>query len=155
MRIMVTELEQFSELAVEEFATIGGERFSIAERVPGAVGLALDLKAWHTMWRQCAEGLAEAAEPTHLRVEAVDEFQAVIAWEELAKAAFLIANEDGSPLKKGYPIRLYVPDGSSDCLNVKGVVKLAFVHDPSLTKQAAYGFRNEVSVASLRNGLKG
>ncbi|MFC0214041.1 hypothetical protein ACFFK0_16550 [Paenibacillus chartarius] len=47
---------------------------------------------------------------------------------------------DITPLRKGAPLQLYAPDGCSQCLDVKSVVKLAFLTDVSLGSEAVYGF---------------
>jgi|SRR5699024_2540510 len=52
-----------------------------------------------------------------------DGFQQKVDKEELGQA-FLVFKQNGERLTKGYPVRLYVPDGQSDCLNVKSVVQI-------------------------------
>ena len=87
-----------------------------------------------------------------MRVAAADGFEAVIPWEQLDRAVFLY-EQNGNPLKKGYPIRLYVPDGTSQCLNVKGVVDIFFLKDAGLGKEASFGFKNNVSIQNMKWGL--
>lgn len=41
------------------------------------------------------------------------------------QSAFLLFKQKGEPLKKGFPVRLYVPTSENDCLNVKSVVKIS------------------------------
>ncbi len=133
---------------LQEMVDAAPVRLNLAERVPKAEGEAFDLKAWYRSWKQ-TNGGEGVTEPTHLRVEAVDEFQALMAWSQLDQAACLYAS-GGAPLQKGYPLRLYIPNGSSECLNVKSIVKLEFIHDPSLGDEAAYGFKNQISAEELR-----
>ncbi|HJV45209.1 MAG TPA: molybdopterin-dependent oxidoreductase [Bacillota bacterium] len=52
-----------------------------------------------------------------------DGFEQRIPMAEL-HSAFLLYKQKGEPLKKGYPVRLYVPGYESDCLNVKSVVRI-------------------------------
>ncbi|MGG1519669.1 hypothetical protein ABE504_29980 [Paenibacillus oryzisoli] len=130
---------------VQEMAAMTGEQIALEERVPGVSGEAFGLKAWYRSWRQSEPG----QEPTHVRVEAVDEFQAQLPWAEADLAVFLYA-QDGEPIKKGYPMRLYVPDGSSECLNVKSIVKVWFLQDASLEAEATYGFKNRVTLSDMK-----
>jgi hypothetical protein len=120
----------------------------IDERVPGIEGKAIDLISWYTMWAKVSD-LVLVELPTHLTVEAADEFTATISWSEL-QLAVLLFEQEGLPLKKGFPLRLYVPDGSSACLNVKSVVKLNFIHQTDLETIATYGFKNTVTIDDLR-----
>ncbi|WP_019536740.1 hypothetical protein [Paenibacillus ginsengihumi] len=137
-------------LTVEEMAAAGGDSFDAADRVPGAAGRAFDVKTWHRNW-SAARLAGQDREPVRLQVEAADEFQASIPWGELDKALLLYAQADGSPLVKGHPLRLYVPGGSSECLNVKSVVALRLLYDESVREQeATYGFKNTVSLDELK-----
>ncbi|UUZ80613.1 hypothetical protein LJK88_38115 [Paenibacillus sp. P26] len=115
-------------------------------------GQAFDWLSWHRAWlqRRQAEG---SRPPTHIEVEAADEFQARVPWDQLGRALILYAQENGEPLRKGYPIRLYVPDGSSECLNVKSVVRLSLLYDGEAGMEAAYGYKNTVSPDELRKSL--
>jgi hypothetical protein len=135
------------EFSVEQLVAAAPNCLPISERVPAVEGEAFDLKAWHQAWKK-KHGAEQTAEPTHCKVEATDEFQAVMPWSELDLAVFLYAQE-GQPLQKGYPIRLYVPDGSSECLNVKSVVKIWFLHDAALGDEASYGFKNMISADEM------
>lgn len=138
---------------VSQMAAIAPLHIDIAERVKGVSGRAFDVRAWYGAWRETAGAGAdageEAAEPTHLKVEASDEFCATMPWGELEQAAFLY-EQDGMPIKKGFPLRLYVPDGSSACLNVKSVLKVWLLHDPTLGDEATYGYKNRISPDELR-----
>ncbi|UKS24384.1 hypothetical protein LOZ80_22470 [Paenibacillus sp. HWE-109] len=134
-------------MTVSEMVKLAGQTIALEDRVPNVQGNAFDLKDWYRSWKSVRN--QESAEPTHVKVEAVDEFQALMPWAELDKALFLYA-QAGEPLKKGYPIRLYVPDGSSECLNVKSIVSIWFLHDPSLSAEATYGFKNKVTVDELK-----
>jgi hypothetical protein len=164
-------------ISVEEMVELATVRVELAERVPGVQGEAFDLNAWYRDWKSSKAGIGvskaardsgdigsevisgdgEAAggaerairEPTHLKVEAADEFQALMPWSQLEQALFLYAQE-GKPLQKGAPIRLYVPNGSSECLNVKSVMKIWFLHDASLGEEATYGFKNTVTLDDLK-----
>lgn len=132
----------------ESMAELAGDVFAAAERVPGAAGEAFDLNAWYeaVAANRATEQLKASSpglKPTHLIVRAADEFEAVIPWAQLGSAFFQFRVE-GKPLTKGFPLRLYVPDGSSACLNVKSVVTIRLVSDLSLGGDATYGFRNEV-----------
>jgi hypothetical protein len=133
---------------LQEIIDMAPVRLSLAERVPGAEGEAFDFKAWYRSWKQAAGG-EQVEEPTHLRVKAQDEFQALMSWSELDQAVFLYA-QGGAPLQKGYPLRLYVPDGSSACLNVKSVIDIEFIHDSSLGEDASYGFENRITPEALK-----
>lgn len=122
----------------QEMASLSGQVFPVALRVPDAAGEGFDLMDW------CTRILPTPADMTHLIVRAADEFQATIPRKQLSKALLQYSIE-GNPLVKGGPLRLYVPDGSSACLNVKSVVLFQFVIDPKLGEDASYGFRNEIS----------
>jgi hypothetical protein len=149
MNIFVVDaLIAAEEFTVKELVELAPFRLPIRERVPFAQGKAFDLKSWYRAWRK-HHGVEQAKEPTHMKVEAIDEFQAVMSWSELDQAVFLYAQDEG-PLQKGFPIRLYVPNGSSECLNVKSVVKIMFIHDALLTDEASYGFKNTISVDELK-----
>lgn len=80
---------------------------------------------------------AKAEAPEGIRVEAVDGFYAVIPWAECQTAFFQHAGEKGEVLGKGGPLRLYVPNGSSECLNVKSVICIEFL--TSEVKNAEFG----------------
>ncbi len=138
-------------------AELSNDVFPVENRVPGTFGEGFDLLSWysavHRSMTEEGEGLRTAGPPTHLTVRAADEFQATIPWSQLGKALFQYA-VDGQPLLKGHPIRLYVPDGTSACLNVKSVVTLIIVSDAHLGEDAIYGFRNEISPNSMTKGLK-
>lgn len=148
MNIQITQKEIVHSLAVEEMLAMNPDILSIEERVPEVEGKAFDLISWYKAWVKLSHQ-EEAALPTHLIVEAADEFMATISWPELQQAA-LLYEQEGLPLKKGFPLRLYVPDGSSACLNVKSVVKLSFIHQADLDTQATYGFKNTISMDELR-----
>nr|WP_275984167.1 hypothetical protein [Paenibacillus hamazuiensis] len=124
------------------------QHIELSQRVPGTYGRAFDVASWYEARKKQADAAADLR-PTHMKVEAADEFQACIPWGQLGSAAFLY-EQDGAPLKKGFPIRLYVPDGSSECLNVKSVVHVWFLYDESLGEEATYGFKNTFSPEQLR-----
>ncbi len=138
-----------------EMAALSNNVFPVADRVPGVSGEGFDLLSWYSGALRSLNGGKGGlpAEPTHLIVRASDEFQATIPWEQLSHALLQFA-VNGEPLVKGRPIRLYVPDGTSACLNVKSVVSLRFVADSKLGDEAGYGFLNEVSPTQLIKGLK-
>lgn len=148
------------QLTLEQWVAMAPDHFPIAERVQGASGRAFDLLSWFQVWKE-QRGAASSPmptptptpTPTHLIVKAADEFQATIPWEQLAQAAVLY-EQDGEPLRKGYPVRLYVPNGTSECLNVKSVVYLRFARDDRSRGDASYGFHNSISPAALRGGLR-
>ncbi|WP_166241880.1 molybdopterin-dependent oxidoreductase [Paenibacillus turpanensis] len=154
MNITVMQENKQDTFTVEGFAAVvpSEEHFPLAQRVPGVEGLALDLMTWHKLWISSGHTVTdkETAAPTHLKVEAADEFQAVIPWNELMEAAVLFQGNDGQPLHKGYPVRLYVPNGSSECLNVKSVTRIWFLHDLGGADKSSYGFKNEVSIDQLK-----
>lgn len=142
----------------QEMAVLTNNTFPVADRVQGIEGEAFDLLEWY------AEALKSVSEeggvqplplltPTHLIVRAADEFQATIPWDQLGNALLQYAI-NGEPLVKAKPIRLYVPDGTSACLNVKSVVSLRFVADSKLGDEAGYGFLNEISQIQLTKGLR-
>jgi hypothetical protein len=149
MHIRVTDAHiAAEEFTVKEMVELAPFRLPMNERVPAVQGKAFDLKSWYREWKK-RHGIEQAPEPSHMKVEAVDEFQAVMSWSELDQAVFLYA-QDESPLQKGYPIRLYVPNGSSECLNVKSVVKIWFLHDVLLNGEATFGFKNTVSLDEIK-----
>jgi hypothetical protein len=148
MNIEIKENDTKVNLTVEEMLSLNPLRVEMKDRVPGVEGQAIDLYSWYELWVKSYN--QESLElPTHLSVEAADEFIALIPWPELQLAA-LLYEQEGLPLKKGYPLRLYVPDGSSACLNVKSIVKLHFIHQADKGTEAAYGFLNKVSAEDLR-----
>lgn len=87
------------------------------------------------------------AESTHAIFHASDDFQAILPIEQLENALLLFSQEE-KPLKKGFPVRLLVPDGHSDCLNVKSVVSINFIRSEPHQK-AEFGFANTVSPDDL------
>ncbi|TVY07400.1 molybdopterin-dependent oxidoreductase [Paenibacillus cremeus] len=152
MKIAVyDEIHGSAELEVQELAGLGPMQLRAEERIPGVTGKAFDLMAWYEAWCRIRKG-SVLQNPTRLQVEAADEFQASVPWNELGQAMFLYAQENGEPLQKGYPIRLYVPDGSSECLNVKSVVRIRFDYGNSEDLTATYGFKNVVSPDQLKKG---
>ena len=79
---------------------------------------------------------------------ASDEFQATIPLDQLGDA-LLLFQQDEQPLKKGFPVRLLVPNGSSECLNVKSVVKIECAEGDRGDEQATFGFKNLVKPSEL------
>ncbi|MBP1995892.1 hypothetical protein [Paenibacillus eucommiae] len=149
VNIQVTDSKIENEVfSLEQFTASAPLHISASERVPGVQGDAIDVKAWYKAWKY-KHGAENVPDPTHLKVEGTDQFQAIVPWAEL-DLAFLLYAQDGHALEKGYPIRLYVPDGSSECLNVKSVIKLWFLHEASLGAKAAYGFKNTMTVDELK-----
>jgi hypothetical protein len=148
MHILIIEKEKVHQLTVEEMVEMNPLIVQIDERVPGVEGKAIDLISWYTLWAK-ADDQVPVEFPTHLTVEAADEFTATISWSEL-QLAVLLFEQEGLPLKKGFPLRLYVPDGSSACLNVKSVIKLTFIHQTDLETIATYGFKNTITIDELR-----
>ncbi|MCC3375694.1 molybdopterin-dependent oxidoreductase [Cohnella sp. REN36] len=138
------------ETTPEAMAAAAGRTFPIGERVPGAPGEGFAWLSWYEAAKTGSEG---GAPPTHLVVRAEDGFQAVLPWEQLGQTLLQYAVE-GRPLEQGGPMRLYVPDGSSACLNVKWVAELRIVRDTQLGEEAGYGFVNEISPGRLRAGLQ-
>ncbi|WP_159887459.1 molybdopterin-binding protein [Paenibacillus puerhi] len=131
-----------------ELAGVSGEPFAAGSRMEGATGNAIDWRHWYETWSAGKKGEG-GHQPTHLQVWASDEFQATIPWHELRDAFIVFEQEDGQPLSKGYPIRLYVPNGSSECLNVKSVIRLRIAYDPVLGETATYGFLNTIEPEQL------
>ncbi|SDN22461.1 hypothetical protein SAMN04487897_102201 [Paenibacillus sp. yr247] len=149
MRIQVSDPHITNEVfTISEMVALAEQKLALQDRVPNVQGEAFDLKSWYRSWKRSRNG-EYAEEPTHVKVEAVDEFQALMPWSQVDTALFLY-NQGGEALKKGYPIRLYVPDGSSECLNVKSVVKVWFLHDTALGDEATYGFKNRVLLDELK-----
>lgn len=147
MNIHVQDEQYGQEAApVSGFVELAPTIVSLEDLIPGVSGQAFELKAWHRAWRLKRSAEADL-EPNGMTVEAIDEFQASIPWDQLDQAVFLYEQE-GQPLKKGYPLRLYVPNGSSECLNVKSVVRIHFYYDHATT-EATYGFKNQVSIEEL------
>ncbi|MFC4776349.1 hypothetical protein ACFO9Q_06135 [Paenibacillus sp. GCM10023252] len=144
---------QDSSTTPRAMADLAGNTFPIALRVPDTAGEAIDFLQWYNAWRSSGGLDSQSPNPTQLLLEAADTFEAAIPWEELKEAAILFAeDESGMPLSKNGPIRLYVPNGSSKCLNVKSVVKLTFsFSEPSGgVQEASYGFKNHFSLSDLR-----
>jgi hypothetical protein len=148
VNIQIIEKDKVLKLTVEEMVAMNPLIVHIDERVPGIEGKAIDLISWYTLWAKAREQVLVEF-PTHLTVEAADEFTATISWPEL-QLAVLLFEQEGMPLKKGFPLRLYVPDGSSACLNVKSVIKLNFIHQTDLETTATYGFKNTITIDELR-----
>jgi hypothetical protein len=148
VNVQITENDKIINLTVEEMLIMKPLRVNMNERVPGIEGKAIDFLFWYNLWIK-SYNQDSLGPPTHLRVEAADEFSALIPWSQLGSAA-LLYEQEGLPLKKGSPLRLYVPDGSSACLNVKSIVKMHFIHQTDLGIKAAYGFINKVSADDLR-----
>lgn len=149
LRIQVSDLHiQNEAFTIAEMVALADQRVELEDRVPNVQGDAFDLKSWYRNWKNSRYS-EYAGEPTHVKVEAVDEFQALMPWNQVDSALFLYAQE-GQALKKGYPIRLYVPDGSSECLNVKSIVHVWFLHDAALGEDATYGFKNRVAVDEMK-----
>jgi hypothetical protein len=135
------------QLTPSQWADEGAVKFDMNERVVGVPGEAFDLMEWYEGWRS-KNLITDLAQPTHLRVTAVDEFTALIPWGQLAQAAIQYAIH-GEPLTKGHPIRLYVPNGTSDCLNVKGVVHVELLYESNLGDEATYGFKNHIKLEDM------
>ncbi|QGQ97829.1 hypothetical protein EHS13_24535 [Paenibacillus psychroresistens] len=148
MEIQFIEKEIMHKLSIVELLAMSPIIVNINERVPGVEGRAIDLVSWYDIWAK-ARGLTVSEYPTHLSVEAADEFCATMAWAELEQAV-LLYEQEGQPLVKDAPLRLYVPDGSSACLNVKSVVKLIFIHQEDLDSKATYGFKNKITLDDLK-----
>jgi len=142
------------ETSPEQMALLAGDAFALSERVAEAEGEAFDFARWYAAWR-ISQGIGEETpEPTHLKVEGRDSFEALIPWEQLAGAAVQFAI-GGKPLQKGGPVRLYVPQGSSACLNVKSVAACRFLHDETSRGHVSYGFKNAFSPQDiLKNATK-
>lgn len=142
MEIEIRENDHHETLLFTQMIGQAGVAFEMADRVPNVSGKAFDLYTWYRAWSKATTA------PTHMHVEASDQFQATVPWEELGQAAFLF-EQNNAPLVKGYPLRLYVPDGSSACLNVKSVIRIQFLHEPDSSQPADFGFKNHVSVNEL------
>jgi DMSO/TMAO reductase YedYZ molybdopterin-dependent catalytic subunit len=125
-----------------------------ADFVDGALGPHLDVSSIVPAFTGIVtpvSSLLEMCKPlpecTHVVFHALDDFQATLPLADLGQA-LLLFQQDGEPLKKGFPVRLLVPDGASDCLNVKSVVRIEFVQaDPN--QGATFGFKNLVSPSEL------
>ncbi|CAG7631311.1 hypothetical protein ACFQI7_17260 [Paenibacillus allorhizosphaerae] len=143
------EMYGSAELEVDELAQLSAVQFEAGNRVAGVTGRAVDFQAWYRGWRESRNG-GSGEPPSGVQVEAVDEFQAVIPWSELGRAMFLYKQADGEPLKKGFPLRLYVPDGSSECLNVKSVVRIRVLYRGGEGLSVSYGFKNRITPEQLR-----
>jgi hypothetical protein len=132
----------------------------IEQRVEEARGRAFDFLTWFAAFQARYTHELPAGHPTHLQVDAADEFQAVIPWEQLKEAAMKYAEgpadeptdeptDEPHPAAADAPLRLYVPHGSSECLNVKRVIRITFLYEPNRDETATYGFRNVVSAEDL------
>lgn len=133
----------------DEMVRIAGGSFEIGQRVPEAAGEAFDLQAWYNGWSALQEEKQELRKPAVLKVEAADSFEATIPWGQLDRAA-VVFSLDGKPLEANGPIRLYVPDGSSRCLNVKRIVALYIGNAGSDNGEAAYGFKQTFTLDEMR-----
>jgi DMSO/TMAO reductase YedYZ molybdopterin-dependent catalytic subunit len=134
----------------EEFRRMDDEIVEPEKWVPGVKGNALRL--WVLL-----RHVGLRVETTHLRFLGADDFQAEIPVTDL-QDAFLLYRQNGRPLKKGYPVRLYVPQGDSNCLNVKSIVRVeAVAYDGADAKKpASFGFRNIIRPEELlRRDLSG
>ncbi|MCQ6558587.1 hypothetical protein [Paenibacillus mendelii] len=134
--------------SAEAMAGLAGSVFPLAKRIEDGIGEAFEFAKWYEAWRKLNGLGADAPHPTHLKVEAADTFEAIIPWEQLKDAAIQFSI-GGKPLVKGGPVRLYAPNGSSACLNVKSIVKFLFVMDIDHRDYVAYGFKNTVSTQEL------
>jgi len=132
-------------------AELAGSVFSIAERVPGTAGLAFDWAAWYEEWLRLIAYTSQCslASATHLKLYAADSFEAVIPWAQLKDAAVLYADEEDQPLVDAGPLRFYVPNGTSKCLNVKNVVRIVVSVDENGGAEASYGFKSQFSAEEL------
>ncbi|MBW7477792.1 hypothetical protein K0T92_24075 [Paenibacillus oenotherae] len=137
------------ETTPEEMASIAGGVFPLSERIEKGVGEAFDFHAWYLAWRNSKGIGADVPMPSQLKVEAADTFEAVIPWEQLEDSAVQF-RIDHAPLAKGGPIRLYVPNGSSECLNVKSVVACRFIYNEETRGEVSYGFKNTFSPQEMR-----
>lgn len=144
------EMYGMAKLEVDELARLSSVHLEAGERVAGASGRAFDVPAWYRGWRESREAGGDGETPSGIQVEAADEFQAFIPWEELGRAIILYGQAGGEPLDKGYPLRLYVPGGSSECLNVKSVIRIRVLYRSGEGASASYGFRNRVTPEQLR-----
>lgn len=120
----------------EEFRRLDDNTVEPEKWVPGVEGNALLLTI-------LLRRVGLRAETTHLRFLGADDFQAELPINDL-QDAFLLYRQNGRPLKKGFPVRLYVPQGDSNCLNVKSIVRIeAVAYDGADAKKpASFGFRN-------------
>lgn len=133
-----------------EMAELAGRSFNVSESVPDTAGEAFLLQEWYEAWLESAGSETAIVKPQQLVVEAADSFQASIPWDQLDGAVVLFSL-GGEPLKGTGPIRLYVPNGSSKCLNVKRVVKLRLGDfQGNEVQEAAYGFKHTFSKDDLR-----
>jgi DMSO/TMAO reductase YedYZ molybdopterin-dependent catalytic subunit len=150
MKIRINdEVSGQAEFTIEQLTALAPHVVSLADRVPGVEGMAFELQEWYRAWQKQLQPQERAdCEPSQMTVKAVDEFQATIPWHELGEAIFLY-EQDGKPLAKGFPIRLYVPNGSSECLNVKSVIQIRFKYN-EVHKEATYGFKNHISLEDLK-----
>jgi DMSO/TMAO reductase YedYZ molybdopterin-dependent catalytic subunit len=127
----------------EDFRRMDDETVEPEKWVPGVKGNALRLLV-------LLRRVGLRVETTHLRFLGADDFQAEIPVSDLQDAFFLY-RQNGRPLKKGYPVRLYVPQGDSNCLNVKSIVRVeAVAYDGADAKKpASFGFRNIIRPEEL------
>ncbi|ASS75667.1 hypothetical protein CIG75_12150 [Tumebacillus algifaecis] len=117
-----------------------GPHLEVTPIVPAFTGKATPISS-------LLEIIQPSVDYTHAVFHASDDFQAVLPKNELYSALLLFQQED-KPLKKGFPVRLLVPDGHSDCLNVKSVVKIEFIKTTA-QQPAEFGFKNTVSPEEL------
>lgn len=118
-----------------------GPHLDVNPIVPQFSGIATPISSLFEM-------ITPLQECTHIIFHASDEFQATIPLEEVGDA-LLLFQQDGHPLQKGFPVRLIVPNGASECLNVKSVVKIEFVQHMQPEQSATFGFKNLVPPSTL------
>ncbi|MWC26951.1 molybdopterin-dependent oxidoreductase [Paenibacillus sp. MMS18-CY102] len=135
----------------DAMAELAGESFPIGERVPEAAGKAFDWAIWYEEWLNLLAYTSHCtlSPPKQLKLYAADQFEASIPWDQLKGAAVLFAEQDGTPLAKGGPIRLFVPNGSSKCLNVKNIVRIVVSTQEELSEEATYGFKQQFTLDDM------
>jgi len=135
-------IEQETELQYADFADGRlGPHVDVLPIVPAFAGNA-------TPFPSLLEMIRPLSEATHVIFHASDEFQATIPLGDLEQALLLFQTPEQTPLQKGFPVRLIVPNGSSECLNVKSVVRIEFVAGDR-EQEATYGFKNLVAPSEL------
>jgi DMSO/TMAO reductase YedYZ molybdopterin-dependent catalytic subunit len=118
-----------------------GRHLDVSSIVPKFSGLAI--------WVYSLLELVQPAEEcTHVIFRANDDFQATFPLTDL-QDALLLFQQDGAPLKKGFPVRLLIPKGWSECLNVKSVAEIEFVKKEQGESKATFGFKNIVQSKAL------
>jgi DMSO/TMAO reductase YedYZ molybdopterin-dependent catalytic subunit len=116
IEVKVDGEDVFHSCNFQDFENWIDEQIPVDEYVPGKEGEAVLLT-------RLLQELSLSGPYESVLFQAEDGFIQQVEMDQLTNAFFLI-KQKGEPLKKGFPARLYVPSSTSDCLNVKSVVRI-------------------------------